>query len=67
MTRFEIESTELVRFDRRMLADVGLLDGEGPNPSQLRKLQAKSGLLATLLRAVAARIPSWLVSASAAR
>jgi hypothetical protein len=43
MTRFEFETAELVRLDRRLLADIGLLGGDEPHPDQLHKLPAKTG------------------------
>jgi hypothetical protein len=55
MTRFEFEPSELARFDRRLLADVGLVGGEGPHPSQLRKVPAKRSMLAIIVDALAAR------------
>jgi hypothetical protein len=48
MTRFDIESADLAHFDRRMLADVGLIEGEGPHPIQLRKRAATSGVAALI-------------------
>jgi hypothetical protein len=67
MTRFEIETAELARFDRRLLADVGLLGAEGPHTSQLRKLPAKPSFVAALLGDLATRLPVRGVIAPAAR
>jgi hypothetical protein len=49
MTRFEFETAELARLDRRILADIGLLGGEQPHPDQLRKLPAKAGAFDALI------------------
>ena len=56
MTLFDIESADLARFDRRMLADVGLVEGEEPHPSRLRKLPARASSLGTLVSALLSRM-----------
>jgi hypothetical protein len=68
MTRFEFETAELARFDRRLLADVGLIGGEQPHPDQLRKLPAKPSPLAIALDAILVRLSAVRgVSAPAVR
>jgi hypothetical protein len=67
MTRFELETSEIARFDRRLLADIGVLGGESPHPSQLRRLPAKSGVLRPLLRLMLNRLAAFGVSAPAVR
>jgi hypothetical protein len=67
MTRFEFETAELARFDRRLLADVGLIGEQEPHPSQLRRLPAKSSGLAILLNVVLNRLTVRGVSAPATR
>ena len=53
MTRFEIETAELARFDRRLLTDIGLgLGDQGPDASQLHRIERprSAGAIAQLVR-----------------
>lgn len=49
MTGFDIESSDLARFDRHMLADVGLVEGERPDSVQLRRRVARTSGFAALI------------------